>query len=122
MHSDWKADFRRLLPRAALAALAFALAGCGERPAPTPKAAPAPKVTAWPMTRGGPALSGSAAAPVPRHPVVAWTFTAPGPVNAEAAIVDGRVFIGSDKGRLHCLEAATGRELWSFEKIGRAHV
>ena len=33
----------------------------------------------------------------------------------EAAIVDGRVFIGSDKGRLHCLEAATGRELWSFE-------
>ena len=112
-----KTDPRRavgLLPLLG-AALVLALTGCGEKPAAAPAAPPAPKATAWPMTRGGPALTGASAAPVPREPVVAWTFTAPGPVNAEAAIAGGRVFIGSDKGRLHCLDAATGREVWSFE-------
>ena len=108
-----KTDPRRavgLLPLLG-AALVLALTGCGEKPAAAPAAPPAPKATAWPMTRGGPALTGASAAPVPREPVVAWTFTAPGPVNAEAAIAGGRVFIGSDKGRLHCLDAATGREV-----------
>ena len=67
------------------------------------------------MTRGGPALSGSAPALVPRDPVTAWTFTASGPITGEAAIADGRVYIGTGKGTLHVLAADTGREVWKFE-------
>ena len=97
--------------------LTLALTGCGDRSgAPSAKEAPAavPK-TAWPMTRGGPALSGNVAAPVPLEPKIAWTFASPGPINAEAALVGGRVYIGNDKGRLHCLAADTGKELWHFD-------
>lgn len=94
------------------------LVGCGEKRelAATPAVAPAPPAaTNWPMTRGGPALTGHAAALVPLDPVIAWTFASSGPVTAEAAIVDGRVYVGSDQGTLHCLEAETGREIWRFE-------
>lgn len=96
------------------------LAGCGQKPdgasatAPAAQAAPVPEVT-WAMTRGGPALSGGVAAPVPRDPVTAWTFTAPGPITAEAAVAKGRVYIGTAKGGLHALDAASGKELWHFD-------
>jgi outer membrane protein assembly factor BamB len=92
-------------------------AGCGERaaaPATKPEITAAP-ATSWPMTRGGPALSGSVAAPVPQHPATAWTFTASGPVTAEASIVGGRVYVGTGKGVLHCLAADSGREVWHFD-------
>lgn len=67
------------------------------------------------MTRGGPALSGSIAAKLPVEPVTAWTFKASSPVTAEAAIVKGKIYIGTSKGALHCLAADTGKELWHFE-------
>ena len=66
------------------------------------------------MTRGDPALSGNVDAPVPAEPAIAWTFEGSGPVTAEAAIVDGRVFVGTEQGVLHCLAADSGRELWKF--------
>lgn len=99
--------------------LGLGLAGCGVKENPPPNTAaaaepPAP-LTSWPMTRGGPALTGHVAAPMPLDPVMAWTFAASGPVSAEAAIVDGRVYVGSAQGTLHCLEADTGREVWRFE-------
>ena len=108
-------------PTLGLAALlCLLLTACGERAASTEtKSAPshaaaAPK-TAWPMTRGGPALSGGVAAVVPRNPTIAWTFASSGPVTAEAAIVNGRVYVGTGKGTLHCLRDDTGGELWHFE-------
>ncbi|MEO7412924.1 MAG: PQQ-binding-like beta-propeller repeat protein, partial [Opitutaceae bacterium] len=97
------------------------LAACGERAtAPNEKAANAKTAaavsqTSWPMTRGGPALSGSVTAKVPVNPATVWTFAASGPISAEAAIADGRVYVGTAKGTLHCLAADSGRELWSFE-------
>ena len=66
------------------------------------------------MTRGGPALSGNVPRPVPRAPQTAWTFTADGPVSAEAAVAHGRIYVGTGKGTLHALEAATGKPLWAF--------
>ena len=96
------------------------LTACGDRAAapdkksPSAKAAAAP-VISWPMTRGGPGLSGSVATKVPVNPTTAWTFTANGPVQAEAAIVNNRVYVGSAKGTLHCLAADTGKEVWHFD-------
>ena len=115
-----RAKRRRSGRVAFLVATALLFAGCStpadSTSAPAAKkvvAAPAPAV-AWPMTRGGPALSGNVPVAVPRSPVIAWTFTASGPVTAEAAIANDRVYVGSGKGTLHCLEAATGKEVWQF--------
>ncbi len=98
---------------------ALLLAGCGDRasapqtkPAATPTA-PAPEV-AWTMTRGGPTLAGAVAARIPIDPVTAWTFTANGPVMVEAALAGERVYVGTGKGVLHCLDAGSGREVWQF--------
>ena len=97
---------------------ALALTGCSERSGAEAKrttpAAAQPKTT-WPMTRGGPALSGSVARKIPRAPKIAWTFTCDGSVNAEAALANGRVYLGTEKGRLHCLAADTGKERWHFD-------
>ncbi|MEY4939238.1 MAG: hypothetical protein RIQ93_973 [Verrucomicrobiota bacterium] len=98
----------------------LALAGCGDRAAPSdttgaaPKAAAAPD-TSWPMTRGGPDLSGSVAARLPLEPVTAWTFASSGSVSAEATIAGGRVYVGTLKGTLHALSAESGAEIWRFE-------
>ena len=96
----------------------FLLTGCGDRSASdsakkSPPKPVAPEIS-WPMTRGGPALSGSVATTLPRDPVIAWTFTSSGQITAEAAIVAGRVYVGTGKGTLHCLSAATGKQLWEF--------
>lgn len=102
--------------RALAASCCLGLAACGKREggaAAAKEAAPAD--TAWPMTRGGPALSGGIAARIPVDPVTAWTFAAGAPVTAEAAIAGGRVYIGTGKGTLHCLAADSGKPLWSFE-------
>ncbi len=100
---------------------ALALTACGDRSASdsakksaAKPAAPALE-TSWPMTRGGPALSGAIAAPLPRAPTTVWTFAANGSVQAEAAIAGGRVYVGTTKGTLHALAADTGQELWRFE-------
>ena len=106
------------LARATLLGAALLLAGCGEPSSSAaakkaPAKPPAPEI-AWPMTRGGPALSGHVPTTLPRDPVIAWTFTAAGPISAEAALVADRVFIGTAKGTLHCLAADTGPPLWAF--------
>jgi outer membrane protein assembly factor BamB len=98
---------------------ALLLTGCGDRTAVSDTkraAAPASLVpeVVWAMTRGGPTLSGAVAARMPVDPVTVWTFAASGPVSAEAAIAGGRVYVGTGKGVLHCLEADTGREVWQF--------
>src|SRR5688572_2128818 len=109
------------LGRSALALLAgWALSGCGERSAAPAAQKQKPASTAvpeisWPMTRGGPGLSGNVPVNLPRDPATAWTFSASGPITAEAAIVGGRVYVGTAKGTLHCLNADSGKEIWKFE-------
>jgi eukaryotic-like serine/threonine-protein kinase len=116
----FKPFHRGRLLRAVATSLCLALAGCGDRAAETSvksekaKAVAEPDIS-WPMTRGGPALSGNVPVPLPAEPVTAWTFTASGPISAEAAIVNGRVYVGTAKGTLHCLVADSGKELWNFE-------
>jgi hypothetical protein len=42
-----------------------------------------------------------------------WRFYAEGPLRLAAAAGQGKVYAASDDGRLYCLDAATGRALWS---------
>jgi len=47
-----------------------------------------------------------------------WSADLGAPLWADAAFRDGRVFVGGEDGRLHALEARTGRVLWSFKTGG----
>ena len=45
---------------------------------------------------------------------VRWQFTTGGPVRVAPQIADGHAYFGSDDGVAYCVEAATGRLVWSF--------
>ncbi len=44
-----------------------------------------------------------------------WRFTTEGPVRLAPTIADGRVYVGSDDGRLYALDAKQGTLLWTFD-------
>jgi eukaryotic-like serine/threonine-protein kinase len=81
-------------------------------------ASPGPTSDAWPMFRGGPALLGVAPGRLPDKPGLLWSFKTAGPVQSSAAIVEGRVFVGSGDSNLYALNLADGRKLWSFKTGG----
>ena len=43
-----------------------------------------------------------------------WHFFTEGPIRFAPSIEGGRVFVGSDDGRLYCLSAAEGKLIWRF--------
>ena len=72
----------------------------------------------WPMFRGGPALAGVAGGSLPERLDLLWTFKTAGPVKSSAAIVQDRVFIGSDDGNVYALALADGKKVWAFKTGG----
>src|SRR6266536_4376256 len=72
----------------------------------------------WPMFRGGPALLGAAPGNLAKNLSLLWSFKTQGPVKSSAAVVDGRVFIGSEDQNAYALELATGKKIWSFKTDG----
>jgi len=87
--------------------------------APAPAAA-APVAAAsspdWPAFHGGGQLLGQAA-PLPQGSLaVRWTFKhdEPGPIEGSAVIVGQSAYIGDTKGRLFCLDLATGKPRWTY--------
>lgn len=63
-------------------------------------------------------------APPPRPPVSApvvrpaWTYDAGAPVWAGVSAADGQALAGTDNGRLHALDARTGKRRWVFRAGG----
>ncbi|MCX5661128.1 MAG: PQQ-binding-like beta-propeller repeat protein [Planctomycetota bacterium] len=43
-----------------------------------------------------------------------WQFTADGPLRFAPQFADGALYLGSDDGRVHCLNPANGKPLWTF--------
>ena len=97
--------------------------GCpgGSRPAgPTSATKPATAPAAvgmrdWPMFRGDRSLRGVAEGELPDSLKLFWRARTGGAVGSSAAIVAGKVFVGSDDGHVYCLELKTGRKLWAFD-------
>src|SRR5262245_33324713 len=52
--------------------------------------------TSWPMFRGNPGLTGLSPAKLPATPKLVWTYKTTAPIKSSAAIVDGKVYVGSD--------------------------
>ncbi len=109
-------------------------------------AAPALHAADWPTYAGNYARSGVSPDPLPANPAEAWVWTSPQPPQPawqgeakwdgynkvfdmkprqifdrafHAVVADGRVYFGSSADdQVHCLDAKTGRELWSFYTEG----
>src|SRR5512137_1653458 len=72
----------------------------------------------WPMFHGGPALTGVASGTLPDKLGLLWRFKTEGPVKSSAAIVQGRVFIGSDDSYIYALNVTNGQKVWAFKTGG----
>lgn len=107
----------------------FAPAGPGEPTTPEAKdnSAPAPPEQvrtllagnnadgkAWPMAGGTPERAGLPGLELRTPLQPAWKFDTGGRVVSGAALRDGRVFIGSESGKLLALAADSGQRVWEF--------
>ena len=52
------------------------------------------------------------AAPIPTQ--IKWTFSTSSPLLASPSVVDGRVYLSTDDGRLVVLDAESGNPIWEF--------
>ena len=68
----------------------------------------------WPMFRGGLNYSGATTTTPVEGSGLIWRFKTGGPVHSSPAIAGGKVFVGSDDGKMYCLNSSTGDLLWSY--------
>lgn len=69
----------------------------------------------WPQHRGGQDLRGLASGKLGDKLKLLWTFETGEFVKSSAVVADGRVFIGSDTGKLHAIDLKTGKEAWHYK-------
>jgi eukaryotic-like serine/threonine-protein kinase len=68
----------------------------------------------WTTYRRDQRLSGFAPGLLRPPMDLAWSFKTGGPVRSTAAIVNDRVYIGSDDGKIYSIDLKTGNKLWDF--------
>jgi outer membrane protein assembly factor BamB len=68
----------------------------------------------WPSFRGGTEMRGVAPCALPRKMALLWSRDTDSSIEATAAIVDGRTFVGTDDGDMLALRLADGKRLWKF--------
>jgi outer membrane protein assembly factor BamB len=71
--------------------------------------------TSWYMFRGEPSLRGFATGRLSDSLKLLWKFKTEAPTRSSPTVKDGRVFVGSDDGKIYCLNLSDGQEIWSFE-------
>ncbi len=77
-----------------------------------------PERTSWPMFRGSPGLHGVSSERLPEALALAWSYKTGGPVKSSPAIVDGRVFVGSDDQHVYAIGLRDGKKVWAFKTEG----
>lgn len=72
----------------------------------------------WPMFRGNPSLTGLSTNRFPQKLSKLWEFKTGGPVKSSAAIVNGKVYVGSADQKVYSLDLRTGAKDWEFKTEG----
>lgn len=72
----------------------------------------------WPIDGGTPARAGIVTSGLKAPLELAWKIEAGGAVQASAVIRDGKVFVGSDSGKMLAIDAASGKIIWEAKTEG----
>jgi len=72
----------------------------------------------WSMFHHDTKHTGYSSSTAPNTNNIIWTYTTGDVVHSSPAVTDGKVYVGSDDGRLYCLDAEDGDELWNSSIIG----
>ena len=67
----------------------------------------------WPMFRGNPAATGVASSPLAEELTLFWRQDLGSAITSTAAIVDGRVYVGTNGHGVFALDLRSGRRLWT---------
>jgi len=68
----------------------------------------------WPMFHHNPRHTGYTKSPAPNTNQTQWKYTTGNYVGSSAAVADGKVYVGSDDGKVYCLNALTGTHIWNY--------
>jgi parallel beta-helix repeat protein len=68
----------------------------------------------WSMFRHDLDHTGYTESPAPNTNNNLWSYATGGAVLSSPAVVDGRVYVGSDDHKVYCLNASTGAFIWSY--------
>ncbi len=69
---------------------------------------------AWPQFRGNQLLTGVSKSDVPKNIRLLWTYDAGEGIESSAAIADGTVFVGTQRGELIALDLQSGAVRWKY--------
>jgi parallel beta-helix repeat protein len=72
----------------------------------------------WPMFHHDPSHTGYSTSTGPTTNNTLWTYTTRSIVLASPAVVGGLVYVGSDDGKIYCLNAANGAFVWNYTTGG----
>jgi len=68
----------------------------------------------WPMFHHDILNTGFSTSEAPDTNETKWIYTASSSIFSSPAVVDGRVFVGSNGGEVYCLDADTGDKIWDY--------
>jgi len=84
---------------------------------PASSAESEPAEASWPSFRATPDQRGVTKGTLAANPALKWEFPSPDGWVACVAIVGGHVYAPALSGYLHCLNLATGQEIWKYRSI-----
>jgi len=67
----------------------------------------------WSMFHHNPRHTGYSTSTAPNNNNTVWIYHTGSSVRSSPAVVDGKVFVGSDDGNIYALDASTGTKIWN---------
>lgn len=108
---------RRHFLKTAASTASLAILPWGTGTLPAGEGDPEQAVRGWTSFRNGLQNLGLADTSLPSELKLLWEFTTPDGTTSTPVIADGRVYMGTLSGDLHCFEIKTGREIWRYKSV-----